>query len=199
MDDAKLVQSAREGDSGAWRQICSRYGRRLLARARRIVPNREDAEDIVQETCAKAFQRFHTLDDPASFEGWINRMCVRTALDEKRKRAALKAGGPARHLSIDDCDLPGASLWPLGAVLAEEMEEDIRRILGESRAAQYLLHYVYQYTAAELAANLYGLEMSEEMRPFLEKKAERLRKELERDRNKVARALSRKYGPDALT
>src|SRR5258708_22081958 len=53
--DAALVGATKSGDTCAFETLVSRYKRRALAMAQRITNNREDAEDVVQESFHKAF------------------------------------------------------------------------------------------------------------------------------------------------
>ena len=49
-----------------------------------VLRQREDAEDVAQETLARAFQRLNTLRSPERFQAWLVRMCWRSALDYRR-------------------------------------------------------------------------------------------------------------------
>ena len=51
-----------------------------------VLRQREDAEDVAQETLARAFQRLDTLRSPERVRAWLVRMCWRSALDHRRAR-----------------------------------------------------------------------------------------------------------------
>ena len=53
--DQELVQYTLEGDRNAYRVLVERYQARLLTMAFNILKNREDAEDVVQESFVKGF------------------------------------------------------------------------------------------------------------------------------------------------
>jgi DNA-directed RNA polymerase specialized sigma24 family protein len=53
--DGMLVTAAKRGNAGAFEELVLRHERRVLAMAQRITNNREDAEDVVQETFHKVF------------------------------------------------------------------------------------------------------------------------------------------------
>ncbi len=60
--DHALVTAAKRGDTYAFEKLVLRHRRRVLAVALRVMKNREDAEDVVQESFHKAFlhlARFH--------------------------------------------------------------------------------------------------------------------------------------------
>jgi RNA polymerase sigma-70 factor (ECF subfamily) len=89
--DDELVELTRRGDRDAYRQLVERHQGRLLRVALDIVKNREDAEDVVQETFVKAFLSLHNFKGDSSFYGWIYRICTNMAIDIRRK--ASRRGG----------------------------------------------------------------------------------------------------------
>ena len=52
----------------------------------RIVRNREDAEDIIQECFIKAFQKVHQIKEEMSLGAWLKRIVVNSSLDRVRKK-----------------------------------------------------------------------------------------------------------------
>jgi len=84
--DAALVTRAVEGDLPAFRQLVERYQRRILSVALGIMGNRDDAEDVVQESFLKAFRNLHSFRRESSFYTWLYRIVYNLAIDEKRKR-----------------------------------------------------------------------------------------------------------------
>ena len=50
--------------SSAWSQWLRRHGPAMLLLARQVVPNRADAEDVVQEACLRAFRFFDNQHGP---------------------------------------------------------------------------------------------------------------------------------------
>lgn len=65
-----------------------RLADRLYGTALRLTRNREDAEDLVAETVAKAWARFADLRDAHSFDAWIYRILNNTFVSEWRHRHA---------------------------------------------------------------------------------------------------------------
>lgn len=58
----------------------------MLNTSYRIVQNREDAEDIMQESFIKGFQKMHQLKESVSLGGWLKRIAVNMSLDKVRKK-----------------------------------------------------------------------------------------------------------------
>jgi RNA polymerase sigma-70 factor, ECF subfamily len=84
--DAGLVAATRSGDSHAFEKLVSRYERRVFAVAQRITKNREDAEDVVQETFYKAFLHLDGFQEKSLLSTWLTRIAINQALMVLRRR-----------------------------------------------------------------------------------------------------------------
>jgi RNA polymerase sigma-70 factor (ECF subfamily) len=69
--DADLVELARDGDQVAFRLLVERHQRMVLARARQLLANPSDVDDIMQESFLRAFIALGQLRDPDRFAGWL--------------------------------------------------------------------------------------------------------------------------------
>lgn len=81
MQDAHAVERVLEGDSSAFEYLILKYQSQLLATAQNIVKVRENAEDLVQESFMKAYEKLETLKDPNQFYPWLKRITVNLALN----------------------------------------------------------------------------------------------------------------------
>ena len=77
--DSSLIAATKRGDNRAFDQLVSRYERRALATAQRITRNREDAEDVVQESFLKAFRHLSSFEERARFSSWLTRIVMNEA------------------------------------------------------------------------------------------------------------------------
>ncbi|MDB5235791.1 MAG: hypothetical protein JWR44_2784, partial [Hymenobacter sp.] len=75
-----LVRCGRR-EPAAQRLLYARYAGRMLGVARRYVRSVEEAEDILQDAFVKAFSRLGEFRAEGSFEGWLRRIVVTTALN----------------------------------------------------------------------------------------------------------------------
>jgi RNA polymerase sigma-70 factor (ECF subfamily) len=85
-DEASFVAQARLGDTGAFTELAERYQRKIFRLAQNITQNREDAEDVLQETFLKAYQHLPEFEGHSKFYTWIVRIAVNEALMKLRKR-----------------------------------------------------------------------------------------------------------------
>lgn len=86
----ELVISARGGDEAAFEELFDRHRRRVALIAGRFFHQREQIEDIVQETFAKVYFALDSYansesDDEALFAGWVARIAFNTCYDELRR------------------------------------------------------------------------------------------------------------------
>jgi RNA polymerase sigma-70 factor, ECF subfamily len=84
--DGALVAAAKCGDTLAFDELVLRYEARVLAAAQRITNNREDAEDVAQETFHKAFLHLDAFQEKARFSTWLTRIAINEALMLLRRR-----------------------------------------------------------------------------------------------------------------
>jgi len=61
------------------------YMRQLHAKASRMTRNHSDAEDLVQETYARAFASFHQFKEGTNLRAWLNRILTNTFISSYRK------------------------------------------------------------------------------------------------------------------
>lgn len=82
--DASLVMAAKTGDRVAFDVLIARHERKVLFTALRITRNREDAEDVVQQSFQKAFINLPRFEGRSSFSTWLTRIVLNEALMLKR-------------------------------------------------------------------------------------------------------------------
>jgi RNA polymerase sigma-70 factor, ECF subfamily len=95
-DETSLVTQAREGDNHAFAGLVKRYEAKIFRLAQHITQNREDAEDVLQETFLKAYEHLDQFQGNSKFYTWIVRIAVNQALMKLRRRKA------DRSVSLDE-------------------------------------------------------------------------------------------------
>src|SRR5712691_5940094 len=107
-DDARLLARLRRGEAEAFEALVRSHMPRLLAVARRLLRNEEDAKDAVQEAFISAFRSLHSFEGNCLLSTWLHRVAVNAALMKLRSRrrqpeerseaplpSSLAAGGDA--------------------------------------------------------------------------------------------------------
>jgi RNA polymerase sigma-70 factor (ECF subfamily) len=84
--DEQLIYAAKSSDGRAYDELSSRYLVSVRNSVYRIVRNREDTDDVVQDALLKAYCRLSKFRESCRFSTWITRIAINTALMLLRKR-----------------------------------------------------------------------------------------------------------------
>jgi RNA polymerase sigma-70 factor (ECF subfamily) len=107
--DGDLVRLARDGDPAAFRLLVERHRPMARARAARLCPQPDDADDAVQDAFLQAFIALDRLREPDRFAGWLGGI-VANVCRAQRRRAPLTLLGdwPENLQPASDGSLPSA-------------------------------------------------------------------------------------------
>ncbi len=89
-NEAELVTEARLGNAEAFTTLVRQYDRNIYRLALNITGNKEDAEDVLQETMLKAYTKLPQFQGDSRFYTWLVRIAVNEALMKLRKRSGDK-------------------------------------------------------------------------------------------------------------
>ena len=84
--DLALVTASTRGDIAAFEELVRRYDRKLLRIAHQVTNSLEDAQDAVQETFLKAYQKLNQFQGTSKFSTWLIRIALNESLMKLRKR-----------------------------------------------------------------------------------------------------------------
>jgi len=79
--DDQLIRECMDGKRKAYSQLFNQYAPVMLGVCMRYCKNRIDAEDVMQDGFIKVFSQIHKFRGDGSFEGWIKRIMINSALD----------------------------------------------------------------------------------------------------------------------
>ena len=97
--DERLVALVRRGSPPAFEVLVSRYESRLLAFCRHLLGSREDAEDVLQEVFAAAFNAMNADDRPINVRPWLYRIARNRSLNHLRRATAVGVDSMDIHFS----------------------------------------------------------------------------------------------------
>ena len=81
-----VIDRCRKGEQKAQFQIYKLYYKAMYNTSFRIINDRMEAEDIMQEAFLKAFDKIHTYSGRVSFGAWLKRIVINHSLDELKKK-----------------------------------------------------------------------------------------------------------------
>lgn len=80
MTEEQLIRACIREDAASQKEVFTRFSSRMLGVCNRYARTSADAEDILQEAFIKVFNKIHQFKFEGSFEGWIRKIVVNTAL-----------------------------------------------------------------------------------------------------------------------
>lgn len=160
--DEQLARDAARGRRDAFEALVRKHTGPLLSFCRRLVRDRAEAEDRVQETFLKAYRKISTFDPARSFASWLYKIAQNVCIDALRSGGSLPKSAPG-------------TVPPLAGVDDGRLETAVAALPAKVQA---ILHYKYRlgFNAAEVAAQL-GLS-HEDVRVSLHRAIRALREKL---------------------
>lgn len=143
--DAELVVRARKGDLASYATLLSRHRASLERYALRLLGNREDAEEALQDALVRAWQALDRCQQPERVRSWLFRILInrcRTRLS----RADRVERGPGADLALA---LATTLPHPEGEAWREEIARALARLPADQREA-FLLKHVEEFSYEEI-------------------------------------------------
>jgi RNA polymerase sigma-70 factor (ECF subfamily) len=161
-NEADVLARLRAGEEDAFDLLVKRYGGRMLAVARRLVRDEEEARDAVQDAFLSAFRSMHRFEGGSQLGTWLHRIVVNSALMRLRRRKRrpecsieelLPVFGPDGHRALRPEDETSAH---------EQLERDQLRLLVRQSVEElpdgyrevYLLRDIEELSTEEAAVAL---------------------------------------------
>jgi RNA polymerase sigma-70 factor (ECF subfamily) len=140
----KTVKSAQKHDEAAMRALYNEYAKPIYHLARGLMRNKEDAEDVMQETFIAAFAKLNKLKEPMTFQSWLGRIAANKCTDMLRKRREVV---DADIWDIDESVITedDSLLLPESALDSKETASMITDIIDSLPAAQKMCVYYHYY------------------------------------------------------
>src|SRR6059036_711357 len=119
--DERLVMLTRRGNPAAFESLVARYQARLLSFCRHMLGSREDAEDVLQEVFAAAFNAMVADERPINVRPWLYRIARNRSLNHLRRHQAI---------GVDSMDV---HLAEHGVTTADKVHrrEEFRQLIGD--------------------------------------------------------------------
>ncbi len=146
-DDATLVSRSKDGDVRAYEQLVLRYQGQMFRLASKMLADRAEAEDVVQEVFLAAWRRLAQLNEDAAFVGWLYRMTTNRCLN------VIRARRPHVEADLDLTESPRSDIQPEHATQVntqlEALNAAIQDLTPEQRAC-WLLREVHGLSYEEI-------------------------------------------------
>jgi RNA polymerase sigma-70 factor (ECF subfamily) len=146
MSDLAIINRVLDGDVEAYARLVDRHYDRCARIAVRIVGNREDAEDALQDAFLRAFNALGDYEERERFSAWLTRIVVnqcRTVLARTRRREAVFLDVDPLGLSLATEERGDSNAWP-------DLEHALARLPDAQREA-LVLRFADDLTYEEMA------------------------------------------------
>lgn len=163
--DALLLERYRSGDASAFNEVVTRYWDRIFARAFHLLKNREDAEEIAQDTFVRAQKGLENFRGDASFSTWLYQIATNLSHNRywywfRRKRSSSvsldQTLGEDGTTTLEEI-LPAEGEHPGEATLTSEFVQEVSakmRELNPKHREILELRNVYNLSYEEIADEL---------------------------------------------
>ncbi len=159
--DKSLIEAHCRGDSAAFGELVRRYGNGLFGYLMKMSKNRQEAEDLFQETFKRVHEKAHTFRG-GKFKSWLFTIATRVAIDGLRRRRRMQVVSLNQRLDCTDQDSEELSAVALAddscepsqeAAKAEQTQQvrDAIESLPARQRATLVLAYYQQLSYPEVA------------------------------------------------
>lgn len=153
MTEKELIKGCLREDRRCQKEVFRRYAGKMLAACRRYTRHQMEAEDIVQDAFIKVFDRIGQFRGQGSFEGWIRRIVIHTALKNYSKSSFQK-----ELIGMEDYNDQPVSPKALSELQQEDILREISK-LPDGYKLVFNLYVIEGYSHKEIAKSL-GIEES---------------------------------------
>ena len=138
-DDIYYIEKVRNGQTNYFSYIVEKYQNIVFSIALKVLKNREDAEEMAQESFIKAFKSLHTFKGNSKFSTWLYRITYNNCISEVRKKKIHFA-------STDDVEIKDeTSEINLDGIPEENRARAIKEAMSKLPEEEYALVLLYYF------------------------------------------------------
>jgi len=138
-NDSWYVERVLKGDTQYFSYFVDKYKDIVYSIAFKVLRNREDAEEMAQESFIKAFKSLHTFKGEAKFSTWLYRITYNNCISEVRKKKI-------KFVSADDVQISDEpEELNLDGIPAENRAKYVKAALEKLPEDEYTLILLYYF------------------------------------------------------
>lgn len=183
--DQPLIELALKGDTSAYEKLVDKYKHMVFTLALKLMGNREDAEEVTQDTFFKVYQSLSTFKGDSKFSTWLYKIAYRKGLDYLKKRKS--------YSKTDSLDLENAAIISLktevwNGLEIEERKRNIKMAIGQMDGEDGILITLFYFEDLSL----------QEISDILDLEANTVKVRLYRARKKLGAILRDVLEPEII-
>jgi len=140
LSDHDLVVRAQKGSEKAYRELLDRYQRPVFSLIYRMVRDREQAEDLSQETFVRVFNNIDRYDPAYKFSSWIFKIATNLTIDWMRKKEVPTVSIDGSRYATTSDEIEASTITvesrdetPEELLIARELGNEIERAIARLR------------------------------------------------------------------
>jgi RNA polymerase sigma-70 factor, ECF subfamily len=146
-DEATLVRRCQEGVRAAHDELYRRHRRLVAANLYRVLGDRTDLDDLVQEVFVIAFRGLGRFRGEARLSTWLYRICINVALGRIRQKTRRP---PPIPMAQPPADKTGETVSPEQQLLQKEERRRVYRALDALPAKKRIVLYLHEIEGRDL-------------------------------------------------
>lgn len=153
MTENELIQGCIREDQRCQREVFNKFAGKMMTVCLRYTRHRMEAEDILQDAFIKVFDNIHRFESKGSFEGWVRRIVINTAL-KNASRYSFQKEGIGMESVIESSEDP--------SVFAKMTEDELLNLISQlpdGYRIVFNLFVIEGYSHREISETL-GIEES---------------------------------------
>ena len=145
ISEQDLIEGCKKGKHSAFEALYTKYARKMMAIALRYCNTTFEAEDIVQETFIKVFEKINTYDNKGSFEGWLKRVLVNYSINHFHKTTRERGFEDVAEMELQD-----DSVGNIFSKISNEELLEVLKILPYGYRTVFNLYVIEGYNHKEI-------------------------------------------------
>jgi RNA polymerase sigma-70 factor (ECF subfamily) len=156
VDEADLVRRCRAGEESAQEELYHRFRRQVAANLYRVLGQRTDLDDLVQEVFVIAFRGLGRFRGEARLSTWLYRICVNVALGRIRSKTRRPPPVPLTQAVVESME-PGTA-DPEQLLAQRQDRERVYRALEAMSPKKRMVLYLHEIEGLDLKEIAYLVE-----------------------------------------
>ncbi|HLP15652.1 MAG TPA: sigma-70 family RNA polymerase sigma factor [Bacteroidota bacterium] len=150
-DELDLVERFQAGDEQAFNTLTLRYQEKIYWVVRRMIPDHDEADDVVQDVFIRAYHSLKSFKGESSVYTWLYRIAVNLSLNEIRRRKirktfSLDENTTEQHRSYEDSPVEEIEKQEQAALIRQAIDR-----LPEKQKKVFILRYYEEMPYEEIA------------------------------------------------
>src|ERR1017187_5828368 len=108
-DDQHCIHLVRQGDTNAFAVLVDRYKNMVFTLLLKMLKDREEAEEVAQDTFVKIYKSLSKFNGESKFSTWIYKVAFNTCLDRLKKNKRSQRAAQPGH-AIEGASLPSLNI-----------------------------------------------------------------------------------------